>query len=422
VDASGFLNNLVNYEQVPGYDYDLKGYRAFLAHFNDPHHRVSNVIQIAGTKGKGSVAALLHSCLSACGYRVGLFTSPHLATVHERIRINNGAIKESELLRYIARIEPFVRKHHQARTYFEVLTTIALLHFHEHNTDFTILETGLGGRIDSTSVTRPISTVITRIGYDHQHLLGNRLQDIAWEKAGIIRNNIEVITVRQRPTVHRVLARVARQKDTRLVFSDTFHSIDPVRVTARGTKVHVNGHFGRFTVHMPLVGRHHAENLSLCLAVLSALRHAGHAITLPGVTQGIINTQLRGRFEVVSENPRIIYDCAHNTDSYKALDNTLHDIGIKDFRLVFGTSEHKDFSYCLKHIAPRAKEILLVQADHPRALRPELLARQFRRHNSTIVIAGSMKNALAYVHARPRTVQSTIITGSFYLWQSAWRN
>jgi len=420
VNASGFLNSLVNYEKTTGYDYDFDGFRKFLSHLHDPHQRLSNTVQIAGTKGKGSVAALLQAGLKTCKFRVGLFTSPHLSTVHERIRIDDKNITESELRTYLERIKPYIKKRHRARTYFEVLTAVAFLHFIKKNTDINILETGLGGRLDSTSTTRPIITAITKIGYDHQNLLGTTLPEIAKEKAGIIKSGVPLVLTRQRPSAARILERTAQKKGAPLAYSDTYHSIRIIEIDHRSTKVHVRGRLGDFTVRLPLIGRHHAENLSLTLAILCELRDLGFRLPLRNIIEGIKTVRLRGRFDVVSKDPYIIFDCAHNHESYEALYTTIHDIGIKKFRLIFGTSEEKDFRYCMKNIVPLAQEVILVRADHPRAVRPEYLARQFHSYNKNIIIAGSMTNALEYIRAHSRSRQPAIITGSFYLWQAEW--
>jgi len=189
VNPEEFFNSLVDYEKIPGYDYKLEDFIEFLAKFDSPQKKLNNVIHIAGTKGKGSTAAMISSCLESCGYRVGLFASPHLKRINERIKINSIEISNHQLNKYIKEIKPYINMKTPvgARTYFEVLTTIAFLHFLKKKTDFTILEVGLGGRLDATNVTHPIISVITRIGYDHTNLLGNKLSQIAREKAGIIK-------------------------------------------------------------------------------------------------------------------------------------------------------------------------------------------------------------------------------------------
>lgn len=420
MDAARFLDRLIDYEKSTGYDYDLGAFRQFLGHFGSPHLSLRNVIHIAGTKGKGSVAALLNSCLVACGYRVGMFTSPHLSSVHERIRISGRPITEKDLYAALRRIAPFIGKRTHARTYFETLTTAAFLHFLKARTDCVILETGLGGRIDSTNVVTPIITAVTRIGYDHQNLLGHTLPAIAREKAGIIKPGVPLVLVRQRPSVSRILRRTARAMNAPVVYADAMHTVRATGVSTAGTQVNVEGYFGGFSLRMPLIGRHHAENLSLALAVLSELHRSGFSITVPTLRHGIARTRLPGRFDIVSRKPRIIFDCAHNPDSYGALAATIRDLRIKDFTLVFGTSDQKDFRYCERHIMPHAREILLVQADHPRAMGPARLAAHVRRYNRNVTIAGTVKNALEYIYARPRHGRTTIITGSFYLWQPQW--
>jgi dihydrofolate synthase/folylpolyglutamate synthase len=177
-DPKSFLYSLIDYEKIVGYDYDLEAYKDFLGRLGAPHKKLKNIILIAGTKGKGSTAAIINACLMENGYKVGLYTSPHLKRVNERIRVNNQCISNKELNEHISNIKPRIKGKHRARTFFEILTTIAYLHFLSKGTDFTILEVGLGGRLDATNATDPLVSVVTRIGYDHTNLLGTRLSQI----------------------------------------------------------------------------------------------------------------------------------------------------------------------------------------------------------------------------------------------------
>ncbi len=411
-----FFNSLVNYEKTPGYDYDLGAFRKFLERFQSPHKKLKNVIHIAGTKGKGSTAAILSSCLSSCGYRVGLFTSPHLKRVNERIKINEKEISNQELERYIEHIKPHITRKHRARTFFEVLTLIALLHFLKRNTDFSILEVGLGGRLDTTNVTDPILSVITRIEYDHTHLLGTRLTQIAWEKAGIIKPNGHLITINQRPTVARIINSIARTQKSSVVLAEDQHTVRVVERSLRGSRLKIRGEIGTFTTFFPLVGQHQEENLLLALTVLNELKNRGFSIPLRAIQRGIQRTSLRGRFEIVSKKPLIIFDCAHNQDSFNALEKNLATFNIKDFSVIFGSSRDKDIRYCLKHIFPQAREVLLVKADNPRAIEPVDLYPIARKYHRKIIIAPSVKKALEYIKSETREQAPILITGSFYLW------
>ena len=492
MNAAKFLDSLVNYEKIPSYNYDLNAYRKFLEKLGAPHKKLKNVILIAGTKGKGSTAAILNSCLIAHGYKVGLYTSPHLKKINERIKIDNREISNRELNKYVSIIKPHVnlRTRIGARTFFEVLTTIAFMHFVRHNLDFTILEVGLGGRLDATNVTEPLFSVITRIGYDHTNLLGKTLAKIAFEKAGIIRRNTcpspcvgniinkacspvagvlvegegrvrggnNVVTIHQRPSVERILIKAAGERNNRLIFAESQHKVKIDKMSLQGSIVRVRGKLGRFSVRLPLVGKHQTENLLIALTVLNELRKVGFKIDLPLVKKGIEKTRLPGRFEIISKKPLVIFDVAHNEDSFRALDDNLtllhgschcegqrpeaisstpSRVGIaalptvarndkkdktvvrrdkRDLCLIFGCSQDKDIAYAIKRIFPKAREVLLVKANHPRAMEPAAIYERAKRFQKKIVIAGTVKRALAYIKARNEDNPMVLVFGSFYLY------
>jgi len=463
VNPEEFFNSLVDYEKIPGYNYKLEDFIEFLTKFDSPQKKLNNVIHIAGTKGKGSTAAMISSCLESCGYRVGLFTSPHLQKINERIKINNIEISNQDLMKYIKLIRPYIkRKHgaspvkyrklsgtppikhlefHGASTFFEVLTMIAFLHFLKKKTDFSILEVGLGGRLDSTNVTHPIISVITKIGYDHTDLLGNKLSQIAREKAGIIKPPpfpppqmwedkrggkvitistqqacSRLITIHQRSSVEQVIKRVAKKQHNKIIFAEDQHNIKILKQSIKGSYLKINGEIGKFNAFLPLPGKHQVENLLIAMSVLNELRKKGYAITEPAIQNGIKQTDLHGRFEVLSKNPLLIYDCAHNDDSFEALEKNLNLIYTKDLYLIFGTNRDKDIRYCLKYIFPRAKEVLLVKADNPRAMEPIDLYKKAKKYQKKLTIAPSIQRAIEYIKTKANHNPTIIITGSFYLW------
>ncbi len=489
-----FFNSLIDYEKIPGYNYKLNDFIEFLAKFDSPQKKLNNVIHIAGTKGKGSTAAMISSCLESCGYRVGLFTSPHLQKINERIKINNIEISNQDLMKYIKQIRPYIkRKHgtnpikqhefHGPSTFFEVLTMVAFLHFLKKKTDFSILEVGLGGRLDSTNVTHPIISVITKIGYDHTDLLGNRLSQIAREKAGIIKpppfpppqvdilknSNFpgsrafrivkygvqrvpslhamseditlpkygrkrptpenrqpkverdktmhgQLITIHQRSSVEQVIKKVAKKQHNKITFAEDQHNIKILNQSIKGSHLKINGEIGKFNTFLPLPGKHQVENLQIAMSVLNELRKKGFKITVPAIQKGIKRTDLHGRFEIISKRPLIIFDCAHNQDSFEALQKNLNLINTKDLYLIFGTNKDKHIGYCLKYIFPRAKEVLLVKTNNPRAMEPIDLYKKAKKYQKKLTIAPSVQSAIEYIKTKANHNPTIIITGSFYLW------
>jgi dihydrofolate synthase/folylpolyglutamate synthase len=415
------IYSLVDYEKSVGYDYDLDAYKNFLAGFGNPQEKLKNVILIGGTKGKGSTAAILGACLVKCGYKVGLYSSPHLIKLNERIKINNRNISDPELEGYTSRIMSLIKKQKRARSFFEALTTIAFLHFLERQVDFTILEVGLGGRLDATNATDPIISVITRIGYDHTNLLGTTLSQITGEKAGIIRQNGKLITLHQRPDAEKILRRVAQDRKSIIIFADEQHHIEVTQRSLKGSRVNITGRIGEISTFLPLSGTRQIENLSLAIAVLFELKPMGFYLDLEAIKTGIESTQLHGRFEVVSETPLIIFDCAHNEDSFQALENNLESFNIKDFFLVFGANEDKDISHCLKHIFPKAKSVFLVKSDNPRARDPQELMQAAQKYGGNTYISNSVAEGIQSAMQNAGSDTAIIITGSFFLWQKDWK-
>ena len=415
-----FLYSLVDYEKIAGYDYDLDAYKRFLENLNALHKRLTNVILIGGTKGKGSTAAIITACLINAGYKVGLYTSPHLKTLHERIRVNNKEITDPELNDYLALVRPLIESGKGAHSFFEALTTVAFMHFLHEQTDFVILEVGLGGRLDATNAAYPLLSVITRIGYDHTDLLGTRLSQIAREKAFIIRENGRLVTIHQRPAVERLLRKIAREKGCSIIYADEQHDLEVEHQSLSGSRVVVSGKGGRFETFLPIAGAHQIENLKLALAVLDELRKLNFTLENHQIAHGIEKTELHGRFEVVSEKPLIIFDCAHNTDSFRALEENLTALDIKDFLLIFGTNRDKDIRYCLQHIFPKAKHVFLVRVDNPRALEPQAIYKRAQKYQKAISRSKSVEDAIEIAAKKATRNQAIIITGSCYLWQDEW--
>jgi dihydrofolate synthase/folylpolyglutamate synthase len=420
VYAETFLNSLIDYEKIPGYHYDLSAFRRFLETAGIAYKKLHNVIHIAGTKGKGSVAAMINACLVACGYRVGSFTSPHLTRLNERIQIDGKEISDRQLSSLVQKLAPILKRGRSARTFFEAVTAIAFHHFNTHRTDFTVLEVGLGGRLDATNITEPRISVITRIGYDHTHLLGHTLPAIAGEKAGILKPGGVLVTSKQRYSVRRVINAAARACRNTVIAADQQHCITVRQYSFDGMRVQVSGKLGTFTAFLPLVGQHQIENLSITLAVLAELKDQGFSMPTPGIVRGLRHTLLRGRFEVLSERPRVIFDCAHNEDSFRALHQNIKLLGIRSFFLIFGSNMHKDIRYCVTRMFPEAQEVVLVKPQSPRAMEPYVIRTASRPWQKRISIASSVDTALDYLKKRGRGSIPVIITGSFYLWQRNW--
>ena len=251
----------------------------------------------------------------------------------------------------------------------------------------------------------------------------------------------QLITIHQRSSVEQVIKRVAKKQRNKITFAEDQHDIKIVRQTIKGSYLKIKGEIGKFNTFLPLPGKHQAENLLIALAVINELEKMGFKIPIPAIQKGIRQTDLHGRFEIISpkslvpyfrestqsgtlreraKRPLIIFDCAHNQDSFEALEKNLNLINTKDLYLIFGTNKDKDIRYCLKYIFPRAKEVLLVKANNPRAMEPIDLYKRAKKYQKNLTIAPSVQKAIEYIKTKTHHNPTILITGSFYLWQPTW--
>jgi dihydrofolate synthase/folylpolyglutamate synthase len=395
-----FLFRRINYERTPASPrrsraLNLDRMRGLLERLGNPHVRTP-FVHIAGTKGKGSTATMISSILAAAGYRTGLYTSPHLEQLEERIVVDGQAVSGAELVDLANSVWPAVAAlddhagGSDARlspTFFEITTAMALLHFARRGVDVAVLEVGLGGRLDSTNVCQPLVSVITSISFDHMRQLGNTLAAIASEKAGIIKPQVPVVSgvVSEEPAG--VIERIAQERHSRLFrlgreFDYTYHppacsqtglvqaaSCD-YRETIDGvTRAHGNLQIG-------LLGPHQAANASVAVAVVERLRAAGWRCPEQALRTGLAQARCPARVEVLAQRPAIIIDTAHNVASIEALLQTLNESFPRGPRvLIFAASRDKDAAGMLARLLPQFDDVLLTQfVNNPRAVLPQDLA------------------------------------------------
>lgn len=419
--AKKFLDGLVNYEQFPKavYDFDLDGFQEFLKTIGSPEKKLKSVILVAGTKGKGSTCALLESALRTAGYKTGLYSSPHLVSIRERISISGRDIGKKTFARLVATVAPAV-KNFPGRpiTYFEVLTAVAFLAFVEAETDYTVLEVGLGGRLDATNVTKPVVSVITRIGLDHTEILGDTLEKIAREKAGIIRDLVPVIAAPQEPSVADVLRKKCHDTVSRLIFVDDEAAAEWVRLDPTGTLFLARGPWGKRWAFIPLLGRHQITN---ALTALVTLYHLKITEKEPDTLwhlfgKGLGLTRLRARAELIKKEPPVLLDTCHNPDSAAALRATVKEVfNGMPVTLVLGLSSDKPIEPIIKALLPFARRTFMTQARSVRAQPVEILVQAARnagfKADPIIPVKAALKKALSGLKKN----ELLIVTGSFYI-------
>ncbi|MHC4574938.1 MAG: bifunctional folylpolyglutamate synthase/dihydrofolate synthase [Planctomycetota bacterium] len=427
-EAIGYLLGRTDYEKETRLRYnvttfDLSRMEKLLSLVGNPHKKI-HTAHIAGTKGKGSTATMLAKMLEANGYRVGLYTSPHVVSLHERIMVDSRMIGESEMLGLLNRVYAPVEKmaKTEAPTFFEVMTALAFMHFADSKVDIAVIETGLGGRLDSTNVIRPKVVGITSLSIDHQHQLGNTIDSIAREKAGVFKRGVPAITVEQEPAAMRVLKAEATTVKAPLSVTgddiDFSYRFETSREDGPHTRVCVTTPTSKFEhLRVPVHGKHQAINCGLALAMLDKLKSSGYEIDNEKATEGLNRVSLTGRMEMICDDPRIMIDAAHNAASVEVL---MHAIGqnvpYDSMVVIFGCNSDKDVEGMLRQLQYGADKVIFTRSSSARAMSPYELAEMYTEICGKMCqTAMSLGEALQLAKSAVGREDLICITGSFYL-------
>jgi dihydrofolate synthase / folylpolyglutamate synthase len=421
-----FLSTLSDYERlrIVRYNHDnfnLERMRNLLRKLGSPQEHFRSV-HVAGTKGKGSTCAMIAAMLQANGYKVGLYTSPHLVDVRERIVINGEMIQQASFARLVRHIENMIGRLKPTPTYFDVLTAIAFKYFADNKVDIAVIETGLGGRLDSTNVIRPEVTAITSISHDHMAQLGPTLGHIATEKAGIFKHNIPAVSVIQDPQAEAALRKVAEKVGAPLDFTgqtiEFSYRFESSRMLGAHNRVCLTTPNSKFEhLAVPLIGEHQAINCGLALAVIDRLKSRGIAINDARAMEGLSKLTVAGRMEMVSQTPRVIVDGAHNAAS---LDAAMRAIGqhipYDSMVVIFGCCADKDVPGMLQRITSGADKVIFTRIDNVRSADPHELAAQYiELYGKMAQVAENLEEALGIANRAVTKEDLICITGSFYL-------
>ena len=388
---------------------DLGPISRLLDHFNNPQNAYGTIL-VGGTNGKGSIAAMVASILTCGGFRVGLYTSPHLIDIRERIRLDGNMISQKEMDEWIKEV-----KEHSTEnlTYFEFLTAVAFLYFCQKRVDLAVLEVGMGGRLDATNVVTPLVSVISNISLDHREYLGNRLEDIAWEKGGIIKNGGNCITAVRQKHVFDFLEEICHKRGAKLFKLGREIKVD----------IHGNGSFsyrgtGKRYNHLvcPLKGRHQIDNAALAAGVIDSLATKGFEVNDDAVFTGIRDVRWEGRLEILHNAPMVLVDGAHNAAGASVLSNALTEgFFYKKLILIFGVLNDKDYRTMLKKLVPRADRLIITKPDTERGLPPEAIVPVARQYSSRIEVVENSHKALERALSIADQDDLICVTGSLYL-------
>jgi len=396
--------------QAKGMQMDLAPIQRILQKMQNPQDAYPSII-IGGTNGKGSICAMISSILAAAGRRVGLYTSPHLVDVRERIRCDGRMISPAEMAVCIATVRD---QGGDTLTYFEFLTAMAFLYFCRKKVDLAILEVGMGGRLDATNVVQPIVSVVSNISLDHQAYLGNRLSQIAGEKAGIIKEEGICLTAATQKSVLSVLDDICRGRRARLYRIGRDMNI---RRERHGETFVYSGLERRYNrLPSPFRGRHQVRNAAVAVGLTEILSQKGWDIPERAIREGLKKADWPGRLEVIQESPRMVLDGAHNPAGISALCRALKD----DFKyhrllMIFGVLADKDYRRMIGRVADMADMLILTRPPSERALAPAEMAGMASRYCQNVLVVEDPEQALHIALSQAEPKDLICVAGSLYL-------
>lgn len=386
-----------------------------------------HAIHVAGTKGKGSVCALVYQALLSAGYRTGLYTSPHLIRFNERFQQNGLMISDEDVVETGNTVMDAIDPHNPAST-FDIMTAMAFLYFKKKGIEIAVIETGLGGRLDSTNVLTPVISVITPISLDHTAFLGNTIAEIAGEKAGIIKKGVPVVTMQKYSEALTVLKRAARDQAATLIDVDSNYILHRSANNAHSQRIKISPKADRkesssdsdgspkaTDLQLGLAGDHQITNAGIAFASLREISAMGFPVPKNAIRKGFSQVFWPCRFELINENPRIILDGAHNLDSIEALVDTIRLVypGEK-ITLVFGVSEDKPYQAMLEKISPLTKKMILTRSEHPRSLPPEKMAAFLKTDPPEVMIAEKLETAMDLLESSDKN-EIIVVSGSLFI-------
>ncbi|MBI4202972.1 MAG: bifunctional folylpolyglutamate synthase/dihydrofolate synthase [Chloroflexi bacterium] len=419
------LLSLTDLERVSGQGphhrrYDLGRIRLLLKRLDNPHLKTPTV-HVTGTKGKGSTAAMIASVLAAQGYKPGLFTSPHLHAFRERIQFNGQPISEGEFAGLVEELWPLVQGInaegvHGGVTVFEVLTAMAFQHYARKGAGFQVIEVGLGGRLDSTNVVEPQLCVFTSISLDHTAILGDTVEKIAADKGGIMKPGAVAVTSPQQPGAMEALRTIAQELGVPLIPSAEECNCTLQAHDLDGQSFTLSAPWGEFPLRTPLLGGHQLENAATALVGLQVLHERGFTIGRDAIVQGFRTVRWPGRLEVLSREPLLVVDGAHNPYSAGKLWEALHQyFTFSKLIYVVGLSADKNIPGIVQELAQGGPEVIVTRSRHPRAASMQAIVAEFAQAGVMAQAVDGVEGALERAQALAGPGDMVVVTGSLFV-------
>ena len=411
--ALDYLYSFVDYSlkhisELAKAEFNLDRMFALMEELGNPQTKYP-IIHVAGTKGKGSVAALCAAGLKAAGYKTGLYTSPHLWDYVERIQINGEPISHKQLIGLVEEVKPSVAKIPKLTT-FEITTALGFLAFAKNDVSAAVIEVGLGGRLDATNVLTPKVSIITSLSYDHMAVLGNTLAEIAGEKAGIIKPGVPVVSAPQPQEALEVLERIAKEKNSPFILVGKDVRFERLASSLDGQELAVSYRQSAVRLKIPFLGSHQIENAAIAYA---ALKTSAISISEEAIQKGFSQVKWPARFEILRREPPVVIDSAHNRDSALRLRQTLDEYFPEvPVILIFCALEDKDITGILEELKPRLECVVATQADHPRAPSADWTAEQVKKVGIPVEAVRPVSNALEHALDLAGTQKLVLSAGS----------
>jgi dihydrofolate synthase / folylpolyglutamate synthase len=424
-EAIKYLLSFTDYEKLPGItytaaNYDLGRMEMLLQPLGDPHLG-ARTVHIAGTKGKGSTAAMISGILSKAGFKTGLYTSPHLLSIRERARINGEMIPGQDFASILSEIKPIadgmnLKAEKGMLTTFEILTAAVFTWFKRSGVDFQVLEVGLGGRLDATNVARGDVCVITSISLDHTEILGDTVEKIAAEKAGIIKEGSIVVNFPQPESVTAVILETSRKKNARLMQVGRDIKWERTGGDEKGQSVVLQSKSKRYEISLPLLGDFQMENAAAAVLVIEALQGLGSRVSDQNVRDGIASVDWPGRMQVLQSKPLVIADGAHNAYSMRrAIESLEKYFDCDKATVILGTSVDKDIDGIAGELSAFTRDIIVTRSTHPRAATVGAIKNSLAKYGVNAGEAESVKAALDRAIAGAGENGLVLVTGSLFI-------
>lgn len=418
------LGNFENFSNVQkSTKFDLSKISRLLDYCNNPQ-RNQKFIHVAGTNGKGSTSAIISNSLIGSGLKVGFFSSPSMHKITERIQINNGSISEKDFANELNNIWPIIIKMSKEEnikiSFFEAINVMAFNYFKKKKVDISVIEVGIGGRLDSTNIITPQISVITEISMDHMAVLGNNIEKITLEKAGIIKSNIPVIISNQIDKVEKSIEKYAQNVGAPLHKTSELVKISIIQNKGiNGSKILFHTKKGKINIDYPLIGEHQIINLSTALATLVKFSETNRKFNLKSIEKSISKLKWPGRFQVLKKSPYlIITDGAHNENAAKALYKTINytGINIKNIVLIFGAGYGHDPKIVMKELIDLNPRIILARSRHPKSIPVDQLKQILEKYQKNIIkIFNNTENAISYAEKIIQRNEVIVSTGSLFI-------